>query len=128
VKVPTTGQTLYVTLWSYINGAWLSNAYTYTAYAGAGSEKATMLTPAPSSVLTNAVTKFTWKSGVGATYTALWVGTTPNSYDLYAGLENGLSRILTLPTNGQTLYVTLWSYINGAWLSNAYTYTAFTAP
>jgi hypothetical protein len=74
--------------------------------------------------LTGAVTRFSWSSGIGVSYTAFWVGTTQGGYDLYAGVEYGLSRILTLPTNGQTIYVTLWSYVNGAWQSNAYTYTA----
>jgi len=29
-----------------------------------------------------------------------------------------------LPTNGSTIYVTLYSLVSGTWLSNAYTYTA----
>jgi hypothetical protein len=54
----------------------------------------------------------------------LWVGSTPNSYDVYAGWETGLWRALMLPTNGQPIYVRLWSWLNGAWQWNDYTYTA----
>ena len=32
--IPTTGATLYATLWSEIGGAWSSNSYTYTEYKG----------------------------------------------------------------------------------------------
>ena len=28
------------------------------------------------------------------------------------------------PTNGSTIYVTLYSYVGGQWLSNTYTYTS----
>ena len=30
-----------------------------------------------------------------------------------------------LPTDGSTVYVTLYSLIGGQWMHNAYTYTAF---
>jgi hypothetical protein len=117
-----------VRLWSWINGAWLSNDYTYTAYTAAGSEKAVMQSPAPGTTLAGAATKLSWSSGVGVASWALWIGSNPDTYDVYAGWEPGLWRALMLPTDGRTLYVTLWSFLNGVWQPNAYTYTAFTAP
>jgi|GEM_PF-889948 len=128
VKVPTNGKPIYVTLWSciYTNGAWRwqSDTRSYTAYTAAGPEKAQMHTPTPGSVLTSGAVKFEWTSGVGATRWGLWVGSNPNSYDLYWGVESGLSRALTLPTDGRTLYVRLCSLINGVWQWNDYQYTA----
>ncbi|MCX7824555.1 MAG: hypothetical protein N2689_03255 [Verrucomicrobiae bacterium] len=126
VTLPTDGRLIYVTLWSWVNGAWeRGRSYTYTAStAGA----ARMLSPANGTTLADGSATFIWDAGVGATQYALWVGSSPNSHDLYAGVETSLSRTLTLPADGRTLHVTLWSWINGAWQSNAYTYTAYTQP
>jgi len=124
VKVPTDGKPVYVTLWSYVNGGWQSDARSYTAYNKAVAEKATMTVPPPSSILPGAATKFSWNSGVGATRRALWVGSSASSYDLYAGFESGLWRALMLPKDGRTLYVRLWSLINGGWQWDDYQYTA----
>jgi hypothetical protein len=124
MKVPTNGKTVYVTLWSLINGAWQSDARLYTAYTAAGAEKAQMVSPPPGTPLTTSTPKFEWTSGVGATAWALWVGTTAGTYNVYAGWEPDLWRALVLPVGGQTLYVTLWSYINGGWQGTNYPYTA----
>jgi hypothetical protein len=124
VTVPTNGGTIHVRLFSFIGGVWQWNDYTYTAYTKAGTEKAAMQNPAPGSTLTGAVTRFNWSSGVGVSYTALWVGTTQGGYDIYAGVEYSLSRILTLPTNGQPIHVRLWLWIGGGWQWNDYQYTA----
>ncbi len=44
-------------------------------------------------------------------------------------LQRGTNRttvtVAGLPTNGNTVYVRLWSLINGAWQYIDYTYTAF---
>jgi hypothetical protein len=123
LTLPTDGRTLYVTLWSWINGAWQSNQYTYTA---CGRPK--MLVPTPGTKLSGASTLFIWDAYAGSSTYGLWVGNSPMGYDLYAAFESGQSRRLTLPTDGRTIYVTLWSFINGAWQSSAYTYTAFGGP
>jgi len=123
MTLPMDGRTVYVTLWSLVNGTWESNAYAYTTTALA---KAQITSPVPGTTLTSATTTFVWNSGAGVSQYALWIGSEPSSYDLYMGLGTSLTRTLDLPTDGRTLYVTLWSYLNGAWQSNAYTYTAFT--
>ena len=87
---------------------------------------AQMLSPASGSLLTSSATTFTWDAGVGATQYAIWVGNSAGSYDLHARAVAGLSDTVTLPTDGRSLYVTLWSLINGAWSSRSYTYTAHT--
>jgi hypothetical protein len=107
-----------------VNGAWQSNAYVYTAYTQP-TANAAMLLPTSGTTLTGSSATFIWDTGIGVSAYALWVGNAPNSYDIYQGLESGQSRTLTLPMDGRTLYVTLWSWVNNAWRSNAYTYTAF---
>jgi len=127
VTLPTDGRTLYVTLWSSINGAWQANAYQYTAFTNtSGPVKAAMLSPSPGATLA-ATTVFTWNAGKGVTQYLLWVGSTPQSYDVHAKLEGvALSDTVALPRDGRTVYVTLWSLINGAWQASAYSYRAAT--
>ena len=122
VTLPSDGRPLYVSLYSMINGAWVYNSYTYTTLDG----KAQIIGPVGGSTLASGTVTLNWSGGSGNNQYALWVGSTPGSYDLYASLESGLSRTLTLPTDGRRIYVRLWSMINGAWKFNAYTYNAFT--
>jgi hypothetical protein len=125
--LPTNGSTVYVTLYSMVSGQWLGNAYTYTAFnlAAAGG---VLTIPTPSSILIGSSVAFTWTAGSGAT--AYWVdiGSTASGNNYYSSgnLGNVLTTTVnTLPTNDSTVYVTLYSMVSGAWLSNAYTYTAF---
>ena len=55
----------------------------------------------------------------------LWVGTSAGTANLVnIGPLSGTSATVTLPTNGATIYVELWTKFNsGAFLSNSYTYT-----
>jgi hypothetical protein len=121
LTLPTDGRTLYVTLHSWINGAWQGNRYTYAAATAA---KAVMTSPANGSKFNSANVTFTWNAGIGVSKYALWVGSTAGSYDLYAQWETGLSRTVTLPTDGRAIFVRLFSEINGALQFNDYTYTA----
>ncbi len=125
VNLPTNGATIYVELWSVINGApSLSNSYTYTeGNVAAG----TMASPAPGSTLTSASTTFTWNAGSGGvTGYYLWVGTSTGTANLVnIGPLSGTSATVNLPTNGATIYVQLWTAINGTpSLSSSYTYKA----
>jgi hypothetical protein len=123
VTLPTDGRQLYVTLWSWINATWQPNEYTYTACG-----RTKMLSPVPGSKLPGASTTFIWDAYPGETSYGLWVGNSPMSYDLYAAIETGQSRMLALPIDGRTIYVTLWAWLNGAWRPYAYTFTAFGGP
>ena len=124
--LPTNGSTVYVTLYSLVSGTWLSNAYTYTAYnlAAAGG---VLTSPNPGSTLTSSTVTFGWTAGAGASNYWLDVGSTPggNQYFQSGPLGNVLTTTVSgLPTDGSTIYVTLYSLIGGAWSGNAYTYTA----
>ena len=57
----------------------------------------------------------------------LRVGTTgAGSFDVYSNTQgtNTSKTVSGLPTGGETLYVRLFSMVNGGWLYNDYTYTA----
>jgi hypothetical protein len=122
VGLPTDGRTLYVTLWSYLNGAWQSNSYTYTAFTPVPAQ---ITSPANNTTLPGGSVTFEWNSGNGVTRYMLWVGTYWLGDDLNNSVETGLSRTVTVPTDGSAIYVSLWSEINGEWAQpNTYTYTA----
>jgi N-acetylmuramoyl-L-alanine amidase len=49
--------------------------------------------------------------------------------DIYnSGILQTLSATVSnIPTDGRTIFVTLYSQVNNAWVSNSYVYTAFSA-
>jgi hypothetical protein len=71
---------------------------------------------------------FTWSGGIGVTEYELWVGTTGvgSSNINYPGATTTTSETVSgLPSSGGgTVYVRLYSKINGAWQYHDYTYTA----
>ncbi len=125
--LPTDGSTVYVTLYSLIGGIWESNAYTYTAYNASGSQ-GILTTPTPGSQFTGSTVTFDWTAGAGATAYWMDIGSTSGGNQYYQ--SGNLGNVLTvtvngLPTDGSTVYVTLYSLIGGQWQSTVYTYTAF---
>lgn len=123
-NLPTSGATLYVRLYSQINGAYQYNGYTYVE---ANPVKAAMVNPAQGSTLQGSAVTFTWGGGSGVTNYYLWIGTADGIHDLKnvaLGPSATSYTATNLPTNGTTLYVRLYSLINGAYQFNSYTYTA----
>ena len=125
--LPTDGSMVYATLWWLENGQWVNNQYTYTAFS-TSSSKGVITSPAPGSTLPGSTVTFSWSAGSGAT--AYWIdaGSTVggNQYFQSGNIGNVTSYSVSgLPTNGSTVYVTLWSLVGGQWLNNQYTYTAF---
>jgi hypothetical protein len=118
-----TGGTLYVRLYSLINGAWQFNDYTYAEASSA--VPAAITSPAGGSTLTGSTVVFSWTSGAGVTQYSLHVGTTgAGSTNIFGGTVTGQSKSVSgIPTTGGTLYVRLYSLIGGAWQFNDYTYT-----
>jgi len=123
--LPTDGRTLYVRLWSLLSGTWQYRDYTYTALTLA---PAVMISPANGSTLTSSSVTFQWSAG-SATQYGLWIGSTGVGSSNLATPPAGTNTSYTatgLPTDGRTLYVRLWSLINGVWQFNDYTYVAYT--
>ena len=126
-SLPSDGSTVYATWYYFLNGNWVYNEYSYTAF-GAGAQKGAITSPAPTSTLTGSSVAFTWTAGAGAT--AYWIdaGSSAggNQYFQSGNLGDVPTKTVTgLPTNGSMVYVTLYSLVNGQWLNNQYTYTAY---
>ena len=128
VNLPANGATIYVRLWTILNGTTLlSNDYTYTEFTQSA---AAMINPTNGSTLTSASTTFTWNAGSGGvTGYYLWIGTSPGTANLVnIGPLSGTGATVNLPTSGATIYMRLWTVLNGGttFLSNDYVYTEFT--
>jgi hypothetical protein len=117
VNLPSNGATLYVGLWSYINGAWQGPAnYTFQACHGCPIETRGLLTsPAPGTVLTSKNVNFSWVPGTGATNYWLDIGNAVGDGSISARSSTQPTQTVALPNDGRTLYIRLWSYLNGAW-------------
>ncbi|MFN4272245.1 MAG: S8 family serine peptidase [Aliihoeflea sp.] len=128
--LPTNGSTVRVRLFTRLAGAWQFNDYTYTA-ASAGGTKAVMTSPTAGSTLAGATVNFQWSAGSGAQAYWLYVGNTVGGSQFHDSGQLGtgtLSRqVTTLPTDGSTVRVRLYTRLAGAWQFNDYTYTAATS-
>lgn len=121
-NLPCDGRTIYVRLWTNANGIWLSPLdYTYTTPM-----LVRMISPIAGTALTATSVTFSWTGTGGASGYWLGVGTTLGSSDLSAGITTSTSRTVnTLPCDGRTLYVRLWTNLGGTWQTPLdYTYTA----
>lgn len=123
ITSPGDGQPVYVTLWSLVSGIWKSSTAVFTDYIKL---KSRIVSPANGAALDGTLTTtFTWDAGIGVERNALWLGTSPGAYDIYAGDEgSSRSRTVTVPASGGQIHATLYSQINGAWQSSSYVYTA----
>jgi sugar lactone lactonase YvrE len=121
--LPTNGETIYAELWAYVNNAWVTTNYTFKAV----DTVATITSPAPGSTLIGSAQTFTWTPAAGASIYALNLGSTGvGSSNLYnSGHITTTSVSVTgLPTNGEPIYAKLWAYVNNAWVTTDYNYTA----
>ena len=123
-NVPPNGNTVYVTLYSLAGGLKFHNSYTYTAANGAQ-----MTSPTPGSTLSGASVTFTWSAGTGFTSYKLSVGSTYGGANIYPLTNLGdvtSTTVSGLPTNGSTVYVTLYSVNTdtGQSVQNYYSYVS----
>src|SRR5438477_5058864 len=89
---------------------------------------AVMLSPPPGSTLTSSSVTFQWSAGSATAY-GLFVGSSPGSANIYASSQLSVRSVTVsnIPTDGRTIYVRLYSQVNGSWVYNSYTYRAFNA-
>jgi hypothetical protein len=128
--LPTSGGTVYVTLYTLVSGSWVANAYTYQAFSGSAAQ-GVLTTPMPGGTLAGSTVTFDWTAGSPGPY-SYWmdIGSTAGGNNYYSSGNLGnvtTTTVTTLPTDGSTVYVTLYTLINGSWVGNAYTYTALNA-
>jgi sugar lactone lactonase YvrE len=121
--LPTDGSPINVTLYSLNNGQWLNNAYLFYAF-NASSGLAAMQTPIPGSTLSGTSATFTWSADPNATAYWLDIGSNAGGNQYYqSGSMGGLTAtVYSLPANGTTIYVTLYSLVGGQWLNQQYSY------
>ena len=121
--IPANGVTIYVRLFSKINGAWQPIDYTYTE---TGTTAAATLTAPTLGTLLGSSQTFNWSPGTGVTSYQLWLGTTGvgslDVYDSGSTIAN-TETVSGIPQTGGTIYVRVFSKINGAWVPADYTFT-----
>jgi FtsP/CotA-like multicopper oxidase with cupredoxin domain len=117
--MPTAGQTIYVRLYTAVNGVNQFIDYTYSAHPGTPAALTSPLTgPLPASVL------FQWSAGQGVTNYGLRVSTVaPGGTDVYlSGYLTGTQQQVNNIPQGKKIYVRLTSLINGVWQVADYTF------
>jgi hypothetical protein len=84
-----------------------------------------MISPALGSTLPSSTVAFQWTAGSANAY-ILTVGSAAKGIDIYlSGLTNSLSAVVSnIPTDGRTVFATLYSRVNNVWATNAYIYKA----
>ena len=97
-----------------------------TAFSG----PAIIESPSPNSKLTGAAVTFQWTASDQATAFWIDVGSVAGGNQYYQSgslpTTTFSAKVTGLPTDGSTIYVTMYSLISGQWVHNSYTYTAFT--
>ena len=129
--IPAGDRQIYVRLYSYVKPleAWYWRDYVYQAPLAPTAAPAEIISPPNGSVLGSSSAVFSWSAGSRVSRYILWVGSAQGGKDIYEGDQGRtLSATVTgLPTDGRTVYVRLWSYIDDIWHYNDYTYKAHTA-
>jgi hypothetical protein len=107
---------------------WLFNSYLFQGCTGCppiNKDIAQMQSPSSGTTLDSSTVRFTWAPVAGAQQYFLDLSSSPGSRDIFAGYVDIDSGLVTgIPVDGRTIYVRLWTNINGVWLYNAYSYTA----
>jgi len=127
-NLPTDGSPIYVTLYGYAGGWWsVQDTATYNALTRVNAQ---ITSPPKFSTLESDLVTFTWSAEAGATSYQLWIGSTPDQYDLGVGGTSDTTVTMgNLPTDGSMLYVTLWGYNGTTWaVQDTAQYTAYGGP
>jgi hypothetical protein len=117
-KIPLTAagigadQTIYVRLYTLVNGSWLSVDYSLQLRA-----KAVLYTPTDAQQNADVVNlRFAWTSVQGAQAYYLYVGTTPGANDVInSGETLALTQTAPIMPGATTLYARIWTKLNAAW-------------
>ena len=124
VSLPTDGRVIYLTLFSFIGNYyyWVDYSFTASTPVVPGS----ITSPAEGATLNNPQT-FNWNAGNNILDFQLTIGSCFECGDLlYEDEGTNTSRTVNLPTDGRTLFVTLYSYGNdGNWYWIDYQFRAF---
>ena len=125
--LPTNGETVYVTLYKHVGGVWtIVDTNQYTAYSAPSPE---ITVPVDGSTLTGSTATVQWNAN--GVVPSLWVahaGSAPGTSNYVVSTPvsgSATQQVLNgLPTNGETVYVTLYKHVGGVWTivdTNQYT-------
>ena len=125
--IPTDGSTVFVRLWTQVNGSWTGNYndYSYSTFIPPSCGLATVVSPVPGTQLPGAAVTFAWSARACATAYWLDVGTAPGVGNISAGQFSSAvvsATIAGIPATGQPIWVRLWTQINGKWDANYHDY------
>jgi hypothetical protein len=121
-NLPTNGEKIYVRLWTTLGGISVPADYMYTA-----ATQAALTSPTPGSTFASSSVTFKWTAAAGATSYAVWLGTTgvgSNNLGSSGGTTATSYTRSGLPTNGEKIYVRLYTLFSGGSVYTDYTYTA----
>jgi hypothetical protein len=125
-NLPTSGGPIWLRLHSYINGAYQYLDYQFTAAFTA--VPAAMVTPTAGAQLLNSTQGFNWSAGTNVSAYWLDVGTSFGGYNLWSNYHGwSLSAVVSGLPADSSIYVRLWSLINGNWTFRDYSYTTGSA-
>jgi hypothetical protein len=119
--IPTDGRTIYVRMWTWLDGVWYHNDYTYTA----ANYQTAITSPANGSTFNSSNVTFNWGPYISTVPYYLDLSSSPGSRDIFANyVATGSTTVSGIPTDGRTIYVRMWSYVNTGWVFNEYVYQA----
>ena len=111
-NIPANGSTIYVKIWSNVNGVWQvvsQSSATYTAPLRAFS-------PADGTVFTSPTVTFSWAPVAGASSYWLDVGPNPGNGSIFARqLYTASQTVRNIPPTGTPVWARLWAFFGGAW-------------
>lgn len=133
-NLPNDGSTVYISLTTQYGAypgpyTWEYHHYTYTA----ATDAPRMITsPANGSTLNGTEVTFQWDSNGSSSY-GFYVGTKSGGSDLFYKPSYQLGNVTSvtvpnLPSDGSPLYIMLQSKVGEQWVTDKYTYTAYTDP
>jgi hypothetical protein len=116
---------LYATIWTKLNGRWYSSAAIFTtAAAPLPPQPATFIYPIDGATDVDATQPFQWTAISNAQAYYLYIGTTPGGRDLVnSGELHATSRTVAGLPSALTLYATVWTKLNGTWISSGVSFS-----
>src|SRR5437588_377372 len=95
-------------------------------FGSTAATKAQITSPSDGSTFSSGTVTFNWSLGSGVSSYYLYVGNSFQSYEYFNNfVSGGATTVSGIPTDGRTIYVSLWSLISGVWQANNYSYHAF---
>ncbi len=133
VAIPPTGNTVYVRLRTNLRcspcaGVSTPAQFIDYAYVADNVNAGAITFPDPGSTLVGGNFYFVWAAGTNVSAYALSIGNYPGGNDIYSGSwVSGSYQYISVPTDGRTIYVRLWSLLGLTTHYSDYTYVTYNA-